>query len=170
MSSSVTPDPGLIDRQHSTPPTSWRDRSNHQGGFTKKARAVRLAPEKFLPRRTHTGPGRRKFIFVVGARKTATAPFLALLHSSKRSLLLPKSPSPSFLSSGLFIGPDSQAPRIDVSAPRFPLRTWRSRSSRRALTKAKFRLGLVRSLFRQSAHDGSGNTHRHRICIESSIA
>lgn len=159
----VSPDPGVIE-VNIHPAANWTQLVNNIDTLYDQAFLSRLATEKFMIDGRHTGTGGGNHITIGGATPSDSP--LLRRPDVLRSLITywQHHPGLSYLFSSAFIGPTSQAPRIDEGRDE---KLYEMEIAFGQVPESGFTpFWIVDRIFRHLLTDITGNTHRSEFCID----
>jgi uncharacterized protein (DUF2126 family)/transglutaminase-like putative cysteine protease len=161
----ITPDPGVIE-VNVHPASSWAELSDLTQTLYGIAREQRLCAETFGLDGRHSGTGGGNHL-TLGGPEPMRSPLL-----QRPDLLVSMitfwqhHPGLSYLFSGRFVGPTSQAPRVDEGRPETLYELEISFAEIDELADTEHRPWAVDRALRNQLTDITGNTHRAEFCVD----
>jgi uncharacterized protein (DUF2126 family) len=161
----VTPDPGVIE-VNVHPTASWAELRDLTRDLYTLAREHGLAAETFAVDGRHSGTGGGSHL-TLGAAEPSRSPMLRRPDLLVSMLTFwQHHPAMSYLFSGRFVGPTSQAPRVDEGRPETLYELEIAFAEIERLDDTEHRPWAVDRALRNLLTDITGNTHRSEFCID----
>jgi uncharacterized protein (DUF2126 family) len=161
----ITPDPGVIE-VNVHPTSSWAELSDLIQTLYRIAREQGLCAETFALDGRHSGTGGGNHL-TLGGPEPMRSPLLRrpdLLVST--ITFWQHHPALSYLFSGRFVGPTSQAPRVDEGRPETLYELEISFAEIDQLAETEHRPWAIDRALRGLLTDITGNAHRAEFCID----
>ena len=160
----ITPDPGVL--EVNVPPVdNWSDQVAQFQTLYEECHNLHLAADKFEVDGRHIGTGGGCHV-VVGGAQPADSPWLRRPEVLASLLAYwVNHPSLTYVFSGGFVGPTSQAPRID-EARQDAIAELELALAQISREQEEVPPWLVDRVLRHILVDVTGNTHRTEICID----
>ncbi len=160
----VTPDPGVIE-VNVHPSKNWNELITNYSTIFECAKKSRLGAEKFMLDGKHTGTGGGNHI-TLGGSKASDSPLLRRPDLLRSMITFwQHHPGLSYLFSTTFVGPTSQAPRVDEGRQEM-LYELEIAFDQIPEPGGHIPFWLVDRLLRNMLIDLTGNTHRAEFCID----
>ncbi len=161
----VTPDPGVIE-VNLQPTSSWDELASVTTHLYDLARRTRLGTETFALDGRHSGTGGGNHITLGGAEPKTSAMLRRPELLTSMVGYWQHHPALSYLFSGRFVGPTSQAPRVDEGRPETMYELEIAFAEIAGLPDTERRPWIVDRALRHLLTDITGNTHRAEFCID----
>lgn len=162
---SISPDPGVLE-VNIHPARTWSELVHNYDELFEQARLSRLGTEKFMLDGKHTGTGGGNHI-TIGGSTPSESPLLRR-PDLLRSLIAywQHHPGLSYLFSSQFVGPTSQAPRVDEGRQEMLYELEIAFNQIPDPGDEQIPFWWVDRIFRNLLVDITGNTHRAEFCID----
>ncbi|MEI6322506.1 MAG: transglutaminase family protein [bacterium] len=160
----IIPDPGVIE-VNLPPAPDWRSLEKTAAALFQAAEECGLRGTRLLPSGEVAATGGGGHL-VLGGDSLSSNPFLLKPHLLPSFLrFIQRHPSLSYLFSGRFVGPSSQAPRIDESFFEIPRELGLSLTAMEMM-EAPASAVMIDAFLRNLLLDYNGNTHKAEVSVD----